>query len=64
MSQANVEIVLGLYPGSDVDMVPLFRDDGLWMEFAEALAPATSAGFECVSGIDSTARGATPVWMA
>jgi hypothetical protein len=48
MSQENVEIVLGLYPGPDVDYVPLFRDDSLWAEFAEALAPATGAALECV----------------
>jgi ketosteroid isomerase-like protein len=48
MSQANVELVLGLYPGPDVDMVPRFRDERLWAEQAEALASFTHADFECV----------------
>jgi SnoaL-like domain len=32
-----------------VDYVPLFRDDGLWAEQAETLAPFIHADFECVN---------------
>ena len=48
MSQENVELVLGLYPAPDADFVPLYRDDSLWAEQAEALAPFVHADFECV----------------
>ena len=48
MSQENVELVLGLYQPPDVDYVPLFRDDGVWTEFSEALAPFFHADFGCV----------------
>ena len=48
MSQENVEIVLGLYQASDVDYVALYRDDSLWAELAEELAPFVHADFETV----------------
>ena len=48
MSQANVELILGLYQAPDVDYVPLYRDESLWAEQAEALAPFVHADFECV----------------
>ena len=48
MSQENVELVVGLYQPSDVDYVPLYRDDSLWTEFAGALAAYFHADFECV----------------
>jgi ketosteroid isomerase-like protein len=48
MSQANVELVLGLYEAPDVDYVRLYRDDSLWTEQAEALAPFVHADFDCV----------------
>ena len=48
MSQENVELVLGLYPASDVDFVPLYRDDSLWAEQARDLAPFVQADFACV----------------
>src|SRR6266516_3813704 len=39
MSQENVEIVLRLQPGPDVDLVRLFRDDDMWAAFVEAAGP-------------------------
>jgi ketosteroid isomerase-like protein len=48
VSRENVELVVGLYQPSGVDYVPLYRDDGLWAEQAEALAPFVHADFECV----------------
>jgi hypothetical protein len=48
MSQENVELVLGRYPAPEVDNVRLYRDDGLWTEWAEAQAPFFHADFECV----------------
>jgi ketosteroid isomerase-like protein len=48
MSQENVDLVLGLYPAPDVDLVPLYRDDTQWAEQAEALAPFIHADFDCV----------------
>jgi hypothetical protein len=48
MSQENVDLVIGLYPAPEVDYVPLYRDDGLWAEWAQALAPFVHADFECV----------------
>ena len=47
MSQANVELVLGLYQAPDVDYVQLHRDDSLWTEQPKALAPFVHANFDC-----------------
>jgi ketosteroid isomerase-like protein len=48
MSQENVELVLGLFPAPNVDVVQLYGDDTLWAEQAEALAPFIHADFDCV----------------
>jgi ketosteroid isomerase-like protein len=48
MSQENVELVVGLYPASEVDYVQLFGDDSLWTEWAGGLAPLVHSDFECV----------------
>ena len=48
MSQENVELVLGLYSGPAVDLVQMYRDDNLWAEQAESLAPFLHSDFECV----------------
>ena len=48
MSQENVELVLALYPASDVDFVQLFGDDSLWAEQAEAMAPFVHTDLERV----------------
>jgi ketosteroid isomerase-like protein len=48
MSQENVELVLSLYPPPGADYVQLFGDDELWAAQAEAMAPTTHEGFECV----------------
>jgi ketosteroid isomerase-like protein len=48
MSQANVELVLGLYQPPDVDYVEVLRDDSLWAGYAEAVARFVHADFECV----------------
>jgi ketosteroid isomerase-like protein len=39
MSQENVELVRRLQPGPDMDLVQLFRDDEMWSDVVEALAP-------------------------
>ena len=62
MSQENVELVLGVFPAPDVDVVPLYRDETSWAEQAEALAPFIHADFECVR-YEFGARRATPAWM-
>jgi ketosteroid isomerase-like protein len=49
VSQENVEVVLGLFQPPDVDYVPLFRDDSLWAQQAEELAPFVHTDFECVN---------------
>jgi hypothetical protein len=50
MSQANVDLILGLIqPGPEVDFVPLFRDDEIWAGLTEALAPHFHPGFEIVA---------------
>jgi ketosteroid isomerase-like protein len=48
MSQENVEMVLSLYEAPDVDYAQLVRDDSLWNEQAEALAPLVHADFQCI----------------
>jgi ketosteroid isomerase-like protein len=47
VSQENVEIVLSVQPGPDVDLAEQFRDDTLWAAAVEALAPFTHPEFEC-----------------
>jgi ketosteroid isomerase-like protein len=49
MSQAHVELVLGLYPAPEVDYVPLYRDDSRWTGWAKDLAPFIHDDFECVN---------------
>ena len=46
MSRENVEIVMGFFPAPDVNIVPLFRDDEMWMELVEAEAPFVHADVE------------------
>jgi hypothetical protein len=48
MSQGNVELVLMVQPGPEVDCVPLFRDESRWTEFAEAIRPVIHPNVECV----------------
>ena len=47
MSQVNVELVLALQPGPDVDLVPLVRDDDVNAAWEEAVTPYFHADFEC-----------------
>jgi ketosteroid isomerase-like protein len=61
MSQGNVDFVLGrIQPGPDVDFVPIFRDDDVWVAFTQAAAPY-HADFEIVArglpGGDQTFTG-------
>jgi hypothetical protein len=39
MSQANVDLVMGLQRAPDDDFVQLLRDDEMWAQLAEAVAP-------------------------
>jgi ketosteroid isomerase-like protein len=57
MSKENVELVLGLYQPPDVDYVPLYRDESLWAEQAEALAPFVHGDFECVWYLFGSEKG-------
>ena len=44
MSQENVELVLGLFPAPDVDVVQLYGDDTLWAEQGRSLGPLHPRG--------------------
>jgi ketosteroid isomerase-like protein len=48
MSQENVELVRGLLPSRDTDLVALFRDEATATALAEAVAPLFSEDFEAV----------------
>jgi len=56
VSQENVDFVVGLYPAPGADYVSLFRDDGFWTEWAEALAPFIHPDFECVQHVLGSER--------
>jgi len=49
MSQEYVQLVLGLQPAPDVDLVQLVRDDSAWSAWAEAIAPTFHGDCEIVS---------------
>ena len=51
MSQANVELVLGLVPAPDVDIAPFFRDDEMWARLAAAWAPVIQPDFQCTAAL-------------
>jgi ketosteroid isomerase-like protein len=60
MSQRNVDLVLGLMPAPDVDLVESFRDDGAWAAFGEALSAHCHPDFESANsliGIERTYVG-------
>jgi ketosteroid isomerase-like protein len=46
MSRENVELVMGLQRAPDDDFVRLIRDDEMWAQLAEAVAPFVHAGAE------------------
>ena len=46
MSQENVEIVMGFFTAPEVNIVPLIRDDEMWMELIEAEAPFVHPDYE------------------
>jgi ketosteroid isomerase-like protein len=46
VSQENVELVMGLQRAPDDDFVQLLRDDEMWAQLAEAVAPFVHAGAE------------------
>jgi ketosteroid isomerase-like protein len=48
MSQENIELVVGVYPAPDVDLVELLGDDSRWTEWAEVITPFVAPDFECV----------------
>jgi limonene-1,2-epoxide hydrolase len=51
VSQENVELVMGLQPGPDLDLVEQFRDDDSWAAFSAALAPAFAPEFESANAL-------------
>ena len=46
MSQESVELVMGLQRAPDEDFVQLIRDDEMWAQWAEAVAPFVHAAAE------------------
>ncbi len=60
MSQQNIELLLAISPGRDVDLTRLFRDESRWATFVEAAAPFYHPEFETavnVLGIATIGRG-------
>src|ERR1017187_6017843 len=60
MSQENVDLVLALQVGPDVDLVPLVRDDAVFATWAEAAAQHFHPDFECAHrllGVERTYTG-------
>ncbi len=60
MSQENVELLVRLAPGPDVDLARLFRDDRRWGAFTEASLPFYHAAFESATttvGVERSGRG-------
>jgi ketosteroid isomerase-like protein len=49
MSQENVELVRGLQPTPDTDLVPLFRGEAAFAAMTEAVAPFVHEDFEVVA---------------
>jgi ketosteroid isomerase-like protein len=61
VSQENVEIVMNVHPRPDMDMAGLFRNDAMWSELVNPLAPLFHPAFETVLGPD--ALGADKVYI-
>jgi ketosteroid isomerase-like protein len=49
MSQENVELVRGLQPGPAVDLVQVFRDEGVAGGMLKAMAPFLHPDFEAIA---------------
>jgi hypothetical protein len=49
MSEENVDLVLALQAGPEVDLARLFRDDALWAQFRTSFAGALTEDFECIA---------------
>jgi ketosteroid isomerase-like protein len=49
MSQENVDLVLGLQPRHDLDLVRAMRDGLSWAALSAVLAPALAPDFTCVA---------------
>jgi len=69
VSQGNVDIVVGLQPSPDVDLVQLFGDEKIWAGVSGAAAHLMQHDFECafVGATPSEARyagadGRAVVW--
>ena len=48
MSQENVEMIVMLYPGPDVDVAELVREDAQWAAWASNVIPFLGSDFHCV----------------
>ncbi len=60
MSRENVEVVLRLQPGPEVDLAHLFRNDDRWARFKKAAGPIYHSDFTSAAallGIDSISAG-------
>ena len=49
MSRQNVDLVMTLYPGPNVDVVPVFRDEALAAELFEVAGGVVHPECECLS---------------
>jgi ketosteroid isomerase-like protein len=56
MSQENVELVLTLTPGADVDLAPMFRDDATWAAAIENATAVLDPRIEAVGTVIGTER--------
>ena len=59
MSQENVDVVTGLFPGPDVDVAQLFRSEEMWTALAEFVGPLIDPDFVSI-GPDTPGN---PVWV-
>jgi ketosteroid isomerase-like protein len=57
MSQENVEIVRGLQPDPDTDLVTMFRDDAAFAALVEAVSPVFEEDFEVTGPTLVAGRG-------
>jgi ketosteroid isomerase-like protein len=51
VSQENVDLVLGLQPSLDVDLIRLFRDERRWAVFTDRAAPFYHSDFETLGTV-------------
>jgi hypothetical protein len=60
VSRENVEVVLRLQPGPEVDLARLFRNDDRWARFKKGAAPMYHSDFSSAGallGVENTSAG-------